>query len=185
MDKPRRAGIVWSILLVAAFAGANFMVVPSRITSARGDRYEQITKHYPGFDIRMCAYHEKVTGFALPGGIFVVESRPAAGEWKEIFETGYDDPVSIPLKIHQSEANSYYIVGDRELVVTVDEGRTWHSWTTGRNLDPTLLAAEYLYVKRVELRADLTGTMTLFSFVRKDLAQVHTRDGGLTWIGVP
>jgi len=187
MASPSGSSRSWVVVALAILGSAVFIAIawylfyPDRITSSRGEQYERTEASFGEFDLRITAYHEKTTGFALPGGIFVVETRRSGDPWVEIYQTGHDDPIPIPFKAVSVTPERLYLWGERELLVTNDRGKSWKAWTTERDLAPGLRDAEYLYIKSVNLDRSGSGTMVLFSFLKATPAILRTEDGGNSW----
>ena len=158
-----------------------YLFYPDRITSSRGEQYERTETSFGETDLRITAYHEKTTGFALPGGIFVVETRRSGGPWVEIYQTGYDESSPIPFMAVAVTPERFYLLGDREIIITNDAGKSWKTWTTTWDLEAGLREAEYLYIKSVNLDTSGSGTMVLFSVLKATPAILRTEDGGNSW----
>lgn len=167
----------------AGVAGVICWCALSRIvvSVSRGEAYSRIERSFGAADLRVTAYRERTTGFALPGGIFVVEKRSAGTPWVEIYETRHDDPIPIPFQAVAVSGDRFFLQGRRELTVTADGGKSWKTWTTWRDLEPSLRGSGYTDIETVSMGGDGVGIMVLSSPARGDPAELRTKDGGQSW----
>lgn len=142
----------------------------------RGAAYE--TKSFEDRKVifRTTAYHEKVSGLALPGSFLVFEGRPrSSGTWTLLFEWSRDDPSSIPEPhVRFVTDDLAFLFTDTRLAVTSDGGQTWSTWDAA--------GTYFARIHQVTLSIDGTGSLVLQPY-RDDTRKVilRTSDSGRHW----
>lgn len=131
------------------------------------DKYEMANEK---FRIRVTAYHEHVP-FTLPGARYVFQSAPIGSEnWNEILTVSVDDAIPIPRDQSSFVLDHVgYMFFSNYYMVTIDSGRTWSVWDANKDL-PVEHKQYNLWpaVKKVKMRADGVGTMTLYQWISKE-----------------
>jgi len=121
----------------------------------------------------------------LPGTYLKFYGKSADdAEWIPLFTFRHDDPIRIPQDcVRFVSAHFAYAFVGWYYTVTADGGRTWSTWSAGRDL-PNWMCCNYRLIQDVELSTDGSGVMVLnpISGRRGEVPKLTTTDFGKHWV---
>lgn len=174
--------LVLGAIVLAAYV-IHRVFEPLPITSTKGDIYE--SKEFPGprCSIRVNAFRERTTGFALSGAIFVIESKARDSlSYIPIWEVRVDDPIPIPDNVVTfCGLDTASVFMHWTCATSSDGGATWKVWNAKQDsleFDPT----SFGYIRTVNFTEDVSGVMYLNPVSGAVGKRLKSSDRGKSWI---